>query len=175
MVFLAIMCIILILCLRAFISLLHLFLDFLYCFTSSALLPVGPPSPSLMDFWSERMTKLSSELCDIYLRLWITYFLQSTQWCWVPWCLGEFLLGLLRRTPVLNFFLLGSLMDSSLSEWEDALADEIFLIWVDALFLLYLTSIVDRRSQQYSQINKKYSYWLSSNSSCMDEGSLYLI
>ena len=44
---------------------LSFFLDFLYCFTDTALLPIGPPSPSLMLLWLVNFPKQSSALCDI--------------------------------------------------------------------------------------------------------------
>ena len=57
---------ILFLFLRAFRSFFHLCSDFLYCFKELAILSSAPPSPTLMDFWLERLPKYSSELCTIY-------------------------------------------------------------------------------------------------------------
>ena len=55
-----------------------------------------------------------------------------------------------RRELLLDFFFLVILADSSLSEREDALAEEIFLICAAAIILSYLTLIVDRSSHQPS-------------------------
>ena len=58
--------------LESFQFLLIFFSDFLYFFTGSILLPIGTPSPSLMD----RLvitTVQSSELCNVYLCSGIPY------------------------------------------------------------------------------------------------------
>ena len=82
---------------------------------------------------------------------------------------------LLRRTLVLAFLLCGTLTYLLLLEEEAALEDVIFFIYVASLYLLYLTSSVDRRSHQYSWVKERQSSWLYSNSSCMDERILSLI
>ena len=45
-------------------------------------------------------------------------------------------------------------MDSSLSEWDAALEVAIVLIWVSAIFLLSLTSMVGRKTHQYPRIKE---------------------
>ena len=62
-----------------FSSFFHLCSEFLYYLTASALFPSAPPSPSLMYFWSERLSKTKSELCDVYFCSGIHAFLQSAQ------------------------------------------------------------------------------------------------
>ena len=58
--------------------------------------------------------KKSSALWNIYFHSCITAFLQSKKWRLVMWCLGDFYPCLWRRTPVLAFFLRGTLTDSLL-------------------------------------------------------------
>ena len=55
-----------------------------------------------------------------------------------------------RRIPVLDFFFIGILEDLLISEKEATLEEVIFLIWVAAPLILYLTLIVDRRSHQHA-------------------------
>ena len=57
--------------------------------------------------------------------------------------------GLLEcRKPVIAFLFLGILTDLSLSKRELSLVEAIFLICATSIFLLFLTSILDRRSHQ---------------------------
>ena len=64
---------------RSFRYSFHLCSYSLYCFTALSLISMGPPSPSLIYFWSERLPKHSSELCNIYFCTGSTALFKSTQ------------------------------------------------------------------------------------------------
>ena len=135
---------------------LQIFIPFifggLYCFTVSYLLPRYPPNPYFMDCWLERFPKEFSEIFNVYFRSGIPVFLQSTQYLFAPLCLFVlfpfcFQLGI---TPVLALFLHRTIIGSLLSELDAVFNVTILLVWVAALFLLFLTSVVNRRSHQSS-------------------------